>query len=198
MFFEILILPAGCKVAAGLSYGYYHTLGAAKEALMDWARGVLALNPDKKYRETPVDGRDAEKQVLRVEIAAAGEKAAYEGLIVEHVFADEDGAGFNVRMDRLCNEAADAAGNALTPGEAVEIPYDKDDEDGKNVSVRFEGRHGTVRADVRAVKKDDDGKVTVMVVSEKGNTEILSRYDIHPEDWPFLADRILEEKKPKN
>lgn len=198
MFYQILIRTA--ESINTIPYQYYRTLASAKEALMDWARGVLALHPDKKYSEIPADARSTEKVLLHALIAATGGKPAFEGFIVEHEFADEDGAGFNVRMDRLCNEAADTAGNALAPGEAVEIPYDEYNEDGNNVSVRFEGRHGTVRADVRAVKKDNDGKVTVMAVSENGNTEILSRYDILPEDWPFLTDVILdikEKQKPQ-
>lgn len=196
MFYQILIKTA--ESVHAIPYQYYSTLAAAKEALMDWARGVLALHPDKKYRETPVDGRAAEKQVLRVEIAAPGKKPAYEGIIVEHAFADEDKTGYSNRIHKIYQDAREAACAALAPGETVEIPYDKDDEDGNNISIRFEGRHGEVYADVKSVMKDADGKVTVTAVNEYDFEEKLTIYDILDEDWPYLADCILEEKNSKN
>jgi len=197
MFYHIIIRTAGGR-SGDLTLGYYHTLGAAKEALMDWARGVLALNPDKKYRETPVDGRAAEKQVLRMEIAAAGEKAAYEGLIVEREFSDEAEQGYNSRMHDICTDARDTACGALAPGESVEVPFDKEDEDGENTTVRFWGRHDVVNADVNRVRKDDKGKVVIETYSENGVDENLSPDDILLEDWPYLADVILEQKRKQN
>jgi len=191
MFFEILILPAGSKEAAGLSYGYYYTIESAKEALMDWARGVLALGPDKKYKEKPVDGRAAVKQLLRVEVAAPGEKASIEGVIVVHEFADKAKEGYNSRMHDICTDARDAACEALTPGETVDVPFDEEDEDGDNTTIRFWGRHDVVNADVKRVKKDNDGKVVIEVYSENGVDEDLAPDDILLEEWPYLADVVL-------
>jgi len=194
MLYQILILPAGSREAAGLPYGYYKDLANAKEALMEWARGVLALHPDKKYKEKPVDGRVAVKQVLRVEIAAPGEKAAITGLIVAHEFADEAEEGYSSRMHHICMDAIEAACNALIPGVAVMIPYDEDDEEGNNTTIRFWGRHGEVSADVVFLKKDDvDGNVVIEVVSENGVVEDLAPDDILDEDWPYLADVMLEQ-----
>ena len=194
MFYHIIIRTAGGR-SGDLTLGYYHTLCAAKEALMDWARGVLALNPDKKYREVPVDGRAAEKQVLRVEIAAAGEKAAYEGFIVEREFADKSEQGYNSRMHDICTDARDTTCGVLALGEAVEIPFDKEDEDGENTTVRFWGRHYVVNADVKCVKKDNKGKVVIEAYSENGIDESLAPDDILLEEWPYLADVVLEQKR---
>lgn len=196
MFYQILIKTA--ESIHAIPYQYYRTLTAAKEALMDWARGVLALHPDKRYSEVPADPRSAEKVLLHAAIAAPGKKPAYKGIIVEHAFADEDGAGFVDRLNRIYAEARDAACNALAPGETVKMPYDEYDVDGNNISVRYEGRHGAVRADVKSVKKDAEGKVTVTAVNGYGFKEKLKPYDILDKDWPYLADCILKEKKSQN
>lgn len=196
MFYQILIKTA--ESIHAIPYQYYRTLTAAKEALMDWARGVLALHPDKRYSEIPADHRSTEKVLLHVAIAAPGKKPAYEGLIVEHTFADEGGAGFDDRLNKIYAEARDAACEALAPGETIKMPYNKDDVDGNNISVRYKGRHGAVRADVKSVTKDTEGKVTVTAVNGYGFKEKLKPYDILDKDWPFLADCIFKEKKSKN
>lgn len=190
MFYQILIKTA--ESVQAIPYQYYKTLAAAKEALMDWARGVLALHPDKRYSEIPADPRSTEKVLLHAAIAAPGKKPAYEGIIVGYAFADEDKTGYSNRMHKICQDARDAACAALAPGETVEIPYDKDDEDGNNVSIRFEGRHGEVRADVKSVTKDAEGKITVTAVNEYNFEEKLTIYDILDDDWPYLADCIIE------
>ncbi len=124
MFYQILIKTA--EGVHAIPYRYYSTLAATKEALMDWARGILALHPDKRYSEDPADPRSTEKVLLHALIAAPGKKPAYEGLIVEHAFADDDKTGYGNRMYKICQDAQKAACEALAPGETVEMPYDED------------------------------------------------------------------------
>lgn len=107
MFYQILIKTA--ESVHAIPYQYYQAFAAAKEALMDWARGILALHPDKRYSEIPADPRSTEKILLHVAIAAPGKKPAYEGLIVEHAFADEDKTGYGNRMYKICQDARKAA-----------------------------------------------------------------------------------------
>jgi len=195
MFYQILIRTA--ESVNDIPYQYYRTLASAKKALMDWARGVLALHPDKKYSEIPADPRSTGKVLLRAAIAASGEKPAYEGIIVEHAFADED-ESFSSRLADLTKEAEEAIVDAVGIGDTVLLPYSDYNEEGRNLTVTCYGNMGDFRVDVQKVHVNERRDVLVSGIGNDDGQEYVDVDLIVDPELVYIADAVLETKNKEN
>lgn len=196
MFYTIYVRPVtGGKTLLRHVYGHYRKLENAKTALMDWVRGVLALDSEKKYAEKPADGRGREKVVLCVTALVPLSNAGMEGFIVENKFEDEEPEeSFTARFRKCGMTAEQTAKTALADGETIQVPYTKDDEDGNNFTVGVRGRHGIFYVDLMTITRKKDKLEFVGYYNEKGQEESFSDYDMDDNEWPSVADLILELK----
>lgn len=209
MFYEILIsAPKDMSFVPSVIHtlGFYRKVDNAKAALMDWARGVIALSPDRRYKEIPPDPRASEKTILHVRIVTTGNnpkwnKTDIEGKIVERQFADKDELSeadktFSAKTYEIFKSAQEKVASILAPGEAITVPYDPDDVDGNNTTIFVEGRHKYFNIDVTEISKDEEGALRIAGVDENGkNYADLKDYDIPDDQWPFFADVIIELKE---
>ena len=195
MFYTIDITTNNNNVPVEHTLGFYQNKGNAKEALMDWARGVLSLSPDRKYREEPVDKRTTEKIVLCVTITDGNNKPFIRGRIVEKEFNDQQDKPLSIRWRRLIDECVDKTRQAVaaTDKKELEIAYEPEDENDDNVQVIVYGNHGRFDMYVTKLFLDEGGNIRISGIdTEEEEYEGLRSYDIADESWPFLTDTVID------
>lgn len=172
-----------------MTLGHYRRLDNAREALMDWARSVLRGDREKKYTQLSADPRASEKTVLKVRVATR-DLCGMEGAIVENAFVDET-ASFILLAADLLKRAREAVRGAIAPGDTVTFPFDRDNKDGKNVTVTAFNDYGDYGVEIASIRKDGNGRILITGVDDDGkDVHDLDEYYLTNEAWTAFADAV--------
>lgn len=186
-----LIYGRGNAAPMRIPLGYYYKSDNARVALMDWARGVLALHPSRQYDEVAPDPRSGEKVILHCRIQDRLDKSRIDGIIVENAFGDESPKTFVQQANEVFSRSLDAIRAAVPEGGIVALsPY----EEGKVVTVAACNTRGDYYLDISSISRPKGGLLEVCGVdNDSGQPRTAIPFgEILSSEWPRLADILMK------